>query len=550
MPLPPAAALSASLLAIAASSVAALVPTQAVAPPSACVGTDFAGGTGTAGDPYLLSSEQDLQRLSTGSGTACLTKHFRQTTDIALTSAWSYQPIGSAIDRFTGTYDGQGHQVSGLVVDTTLRPDGLGLFGHVGPGGVVQDLTVIGRVDGNPATTDDAGLVAGYVSHAKLIGVHARGAVIGTTRLGGVAGFVTYESVISRSSSSATVTGYTQVGGLVGYLQGSTISQSRANGDVTATVSNTGLAGGLTSGGSLYGSAYAAIENSYATGAVNGSASGTPVGTNGIGGIIGSAPGGGRLRVINSYATGRLTRTAGTGTGFGGIIGTDAVAPAGSPAPIPSTFTGSVWTTDTVGPLGAVSGYGTGLTSAQMQAIGSFTALGWGIVPAGTSPGTNPWGICSAVNGGLPYLQWEYPSATCPATGPPTVPTVVDPQVAATLSAPVFSRATRAPQTGRTRLVTRLQLGAAGTYTFIMLRTDRDVRLAQQAGSAIASRTLTARSGAPTFTVGATNSRIVLRTYFSARAVPLRGAAVRLLVIHRAPGGSLTSTLIVIPVRQ
>ena len=438
---PSLAAISAPLLVTAAAMAAILAPTRAVAPVPACtLAPEFSGGAGTAGNPYLLANASDLNRLSDQS-VSCLTKHFRQTADIALTGTWT--PIGDYGASFTGTYDGGGHTITGLDVDTSVRSSYLGFFGQLGTGAVVQHLTMVGRITGDAGNTGNAGLVAGNASHAELTDVHARGTVTGNYRLGGVAGFATYESTITQSSADVDVTGQTQVGGLVGYLQGSTISQSYASGAVTATTNSSGLAGGLTSGGSLYGSTYAVIQNSYATGAVSGAASGTPVGTNGIGGIIGSAPGGGRLRVLNSYATGLLTRTAGTGTGFGGVIGTDAVAAAGAPSPVPSTFTGSAWNSDTVGALGALSGYGTALTSAQMRNITSFTALGWGIVPTGTASGSNPWGICSAINNGFPYLQWEHPNATCPATPDSpgtTVPTAVDPTVAAALSPPEFRR--------------------------------------------------------------------------------------------------------------
>jgi len=526
---------------------AVFAPTRAVAPVTPCtISPEFSGGAGTADNPYLLATAADLNRLSQQSS-ACLAKHFKQTADVNLTGIWT--PVGDYASSFTGSYDGGGHTITGLSVDTSVRANYLGLFGRLGTGAVVQHLTVEGRVTGDLANTTNAGLVAGNASHAELTDVHARGTVTGNSRLGGVTGFATYEATITQSSADVDVTGETQVGGLVGYLQGSTISQSYASGAVAATTNSSGLAGGLTSGGSLYGSAYAVIQNSYATGPVSGAATGTPVGTNGIGGIIGSAPGGGRLRVLNSYATGVLSRSAGNGTGFGGVIGTDAVAAAGSPSPIPSTFTGSAWNTDTVGALGALSGYGTALTSAQMRSITSFTALGWGIVPTGTTPGSNPWGICSTINNGFPYLQWEHPNATCPASAdsPGTaVPTAVDPTVAVTLSPPEFTRATVAPHIGRTRLVTRVQLGAAGAYTFIMLPTGRDVRLTQLAGSTVGRRILERASSASTLTTSKANARIVLRSYFDADALPLKRAAARLLVIYRPASGDLTSTLIAI----
>lgn len=537
-------ALGTALPLLACAVAVTLAPTMAVAgqPAQPCDASLFSGGSGTADSPFLIASDADLQALS-GAQVECRAGHFLQTADIAMVGIWT--PIGVLVGQpFSGTYDGGGHEITSMVSSQVAQTLGMGFIAEAN-GATIRNLTISGRVSDDTATGSAVGLVVGHAANTDITNVHAIGSVAADrsrASVGGIAGYLSSGSHLTNSSSNVEVTGVNFAGGLVGVVVGSSITGSYAEGHVTATQAISGVAGGIAATSYVANATPAVIRDSYATGEVSGAATGSP-GVSGVGGIAGTSQDG-YLSIINSYATGHLTRTAGTGTGFGGVLGTDAISAAGETAPIPVTVTGAVWNTDTMGPLAALSGIGNARSSAQMRAIETFTALRWGIDPAAAPSGDNPWAICPTLNDGFPYLRWQHPAAACAASAATAVPTTVNPDVATPLATPVFSRATDAPQTGRTRLVTRVQLGAPGTYTFIMLKRAGDARLLQYAGSAIGSRTLAQASWAATFSTATANKRIVLRSYFAAADVPLKGAAVRVLVIHSGAGGVLTSTLI------
>ncbi len=61
------------------------------------------------------------------------------TGDITLTEEWT--PIGNFENRYTGTFDGGGHTITGLTVNQKERGN-VGLIGYLGSGGKVQNLTL------------------------------------------------------------------------------------------------------------------------------------------------------------------------------------------------------------------------------------------------------------------------------------------------------------------------------------------------------------------------------------------------------------------------
>mgnify|MGYP004600508347 CR=1 FL=1 len=110
--------------------------------------TKFAGGKGTASDPYLISDEEQLRYLaySINLDTKWEGKYFRQTADITLTDG-DWLPIGWAINAevdgkkkvvaaypFKGNYDGGGFTITGLTIGSENTPADMmtaGFFGLV-----------------------------------------------------------------------------------------------------------------------------------------------------------------------------------------------------------------------------------------------------------------------------------------------------------------------------------------------------------------------------------------------------------------------------------
>jgi hypothetical protein len=69
----------------------------------------------------------------------------------------NWVPLGDDVDRFTGTFDGNGKKLDNLAIETT--GDNVGLFSYVGSGGVIMNVNIVsGTVVGN----DYVGGVAGH----------------------------------------------------------------------------------------------------------------------------------------------------------------------------------------------------------------------------------------------------------------------------------------------------------------------------------------------------------------------------------------------------
>lgn len=67
-------------------------------------------GSGTIEDPYLVATAEDLDAVRND-----LTAYYLQTADIDLGGYENWEPIGPDGETlFSGSYDGQGHTVSGI----------------------------------------------------------------------------------------------------------------------------------------------------------------------------------------------------------------------------------------------------------------------------------------------------------------------------------------------------------------------------------------------------------------------------------------------------
>ena len=83
----------------------------------------FSGGSGTASDPYIITTPQQLQAIRQG-----LDQCYALGANIDLTG-FDFTPIGDNANPFTGTFSGYGYTISGLTL-TTTRLRYVGLFGY------------------------------------------------------------------------------------------------------------------------------------------------------------------------------------------------------------------------------------------------------------------------------------------------------------------------------------------------------------------------------------------------------------------------------------
>lgn len=235
----------------------------------------FAGGSGTEVDPYQVATAAHLDSVR-----YFLSSHFTQTADIDLgvapyNLARGWNPIGTAANIFTGSFDGQYYEIQNLTISGGYA-EHLGLFGRTSSSSKISKIqlkdatvslasnypninrtgTLVGRNDGLVEECSATGSIIGDVSVGGLVGAN----------LGTISKSYTNVRAENNNSIYTVLTVNFAVGGLVGNAwDGSTISNSYALGEVHSTGLNT-AEGGLV--GILSGST---ILNSYAVGSVFGS---------------------------------------------------------------------------------------------------------------------------------------------------------------------------------------------------------------------------------------------------------------------------------------
>jgi PKD repeat protein len=205
---------------------------------------DMAGGSGTAADPYQISSCQHLQNIEYN-----ISAYYEliQNVDCSNSSDWNsgigFDPLGDPLftggSPFTGNFDGTGFVVTNLTIDRGIERF-VGLFGVLGDSGVVERVGVK-DVD-----------ISGRSEVGGLVGLNDGGSVYKTFTTGSVSGDLNFvgglvgdnlNGDVSKSYSSAVVSGRDYVGGLVGDNEGGTISNVFSYSAVTGDSQNGGLVG-------------------------------------------------------------------------------------------------------------------------------------------------------------------------------------------------------------------------------------------------------------------------------------------------------------------
>ena len=231
------------------------------------------------------------------------------TGNITLTGDWT--PIGTSISNaYKGTFDGGGHTITGLTVTTSDQY--AGLFGYIGSGGTVKDVTLEEvKIESN----NDMSAVGGVAgrSYGTLENCSVSGSVSGSGNNGIAGGVVGYQSggFLTGCSSSATVNAGNAAGGVAGLTDsGATLTACYATDDVTLVSNGTGTyyAGGVVGDNTNRSTVIAC----YAWGSVTGSGSGTIY----VGGVTGTNDEG--TLTACYHANGTVSGPAGT---TGGVTG-------------------------------------------------------------------------------------------------------------------------------------------------------------------------------------------------------------------------------------
>lgn len=205
-------------------------------------------GSGTVTDPYQISTAEGLKwfrdKVNNAKNAANNIEDTKicaeLTKDIDLSGeAWTPIGIGGAFyagtPPYSGTFDGKGHTIKNLSIDSSAHY--VGLFGYV-YGGTIRNLTVSGSVKGSEHT----GGIAGAANGGTFENCANQCAVQGGTT-GGIIGFATEEGTLivrdCYNVGSITTTTGNSVGGIIGQCinTSETIRNCYNAGTVTGTAS-------------------------------------------------------------------------------------------------------------------------------------------------------------------------------------------------------------------------------------------------------------------------------------------------------------------------
>ena len=267
---------------------------------------------------------------------------------IDLSAIDNWQPLGDCANTectnrtpLTGTFDGNGHIISGLTINSTdssrfaialfgviegadlrnihLRNAGVNvnhtartamLVGHIIGPSTLSNSSAQGLVISTTTSSDIGGLVGSTINNNAISSSYVFDSIVsGEGAVGGLVGDFQYSDVSSSYVSNASVRGADNVGGLVGNIENADVSSSY--------VSNTAVRGGVRVGGligSVLISANSKVTSSYVLAtSVNGSTS--------VGGLVGGSSYFGTPAFTIFYTYVAQVELHSTSSNIGGLVG-------------------------------------------------------------------------------------------------------------------------------------------------------------------------------------------------------------------------------------
>lgn len=330
----------------------------------------FSGeGAGTKSNPYKITNASQLAQMANFLNNSTVV--FQLENDIDLTdwivensASQGWLPVGTSSSPFKGTFYGQNHTISGLVVNRTITH--VGLWGYLS-NATICDLTIKA---GTMTSGQFVGVLAGYGNgvtvsncHVVLAGdlntentsgdfyvggmfgqlkgtctsctvrgdIHNNNTSVTSGYYGGICGYANEPTTISSCKYIGTITGKNNVGGIAGYSYSSNVTGCSVKGEINGTNYVGGMVGqasrlvnvtNCVMIGQVKGNEYVGGITGYGTNAVSSSGlvgnnlfSGNIVGSKHVGGIVGCASSKLSVSMNMSYA-----EIYGTNN-VGGIVG-------------------------------------------------------------------------------------------------------------------------------------------------------------------------------------------------------------------------------------
>jgi FlaG/FlaF family flagellin (archaellin) len=247
-----------------------------------------------------------------------LSQDYKLISDINATKTanWNsnngFEPIGGNTP-FKGSFNGNNKTISSIKIDRSSGRE-IGVFGFI-ENSTIKNL----KLDNTSVKGDQkVGSVVGLAKNSRLENIASRnGNIEGTDDLlgntGGVVGRLLGSNITNIESSGITVTGVVVVGGIVGGTDDTAYS-GRSN--ITNVASSNKVVGEDSVGGAVGGIASTSVTNSYSTGEVRAFGSVVRGIDHSAGGFIGAV--GQFSQIENSYATGDVEGE----DSIGGFVGT------------------------------------------------------------------------------------------------------------------------------------------------------------------------------------------------------------------------------------
>ena len=232
------------------------------------------GGDGSAEYPYLLSTPEDMEKMSEKLEHENKV-YFKMKNDIDMSSVTAWIPLNYASPYdFEIDFDGDGHTISNFSVDFTNYASFFGVLY-----GKCHDVTFTNAYVTSSANSA-CGIIGGYAGtgdkHAEITRVHVQGVVDfkgNKTGIGGLAGILGNATVTASSADCVVTSGYNYVGGLFGYDGGKCeVSDCWTSGSVTGSQRVGGISGGIIKAESSISNCYSLSEvhAGFALGGISG----------------------------------------------------------------------------------------------------------------------------------------------------------------------------------------------------------------------------------------------------------------------------------------
>ncbi len=211
------------------------------------LGATYGGGSGTAEDPYQIWTPEQMNTI--GANSADWDKHFKlmDNIDMSAYTGTQYNIIGNAATQFSGIFEGVGHLIHNLTINSP-NSNYIGLFGCIGTTGIVKNL---GLRNTNIIASNYVGNLAGQ-NNGLITHCYAESKIQARDRVGGLVGY--NKGVIIYCYAKGQVTADSYTGGLVGEDDSASLKYCYSITKVISSESSMGIGGavGHSFGGGYY----------------------------------------------------------------------------------------------------------------------------------------------------------------------------------------------------------------------------------------------------------------------------------------------------------